>query len=181
MDALETARLRLEAWTPDHAGLLARLAAMPEVMRYVADGVPWPATRAEELSARQVVHWRTHGFGWRAAFERETGRAVGLVSLAHPATDVQELDPADHEIGWWIDPAAWGRGYAKEGGRAMVAEAFGRIGAPDVVARVQTQNAASLAVCAALGLVPEREVTGSHGGPVRVFRLRNPDEPGQLE
>ena len=74
-----------------------------------------------------LVHWRTHGFGWRAAFERGTGRAVGLIALAHPATDVAELTPHDHEIGWWIDPAVWGRGYATEGGRAIVAEAFERL------------------------------------------------------
>jgi RimJ/RimL family protein N-acetyltransferase len=172
MDALETDRLRLEPWQAAHAGMLARLAALPEVMRYVADGVPWDRARADELSARQLVHWRTHGFGWRAAFERESGRAVGLISLAHPGTEVEQLSPDDHEIGWWIDPAAWGRGYATEGGRAIVAEAFGRVQAPSVVARVQPANAASLAVCAALGLEPERDTTGRFGEPVRILRRR---------
>ena len=161
MDDLETERLLLEPWAPAHAAMLARLAALPEVMRHVAEGVPWPAARAEELSAAMLVHWRVHGFGWRAARERATGRAVGLIALAHPKTDVAQLELDDHEIGWWIDPAVWGRGYATEGGRAIVAEAFGRLGAPNVVARVQPANAASLAVCAALGLEPERDVTGA--------------------
>ena len=177
MDVLETERLRLEPWSPAHGGMLARLAAQPAVMRFVSDGAPWPGARADELSARMLVHWRTHGFGWRAAFERETGRAVGLIALAHPGTDVPQLERDDHEIGWWIDPAAWGRGYAKEGGRAIVAEAFDRLGAPSVVARVQPPNGASLAVCAALGLEPEREVTGAFGEAIRILRRLNPQKP----
>ena len=177
MDALETERLRLEPWAPEHAGMLARLAALPDVMRHIANGALWSPARAEELSAGMLVHWHMHGFGWRAAVERESGHAVGLIALAHPRADVAELDVEDHEIGWWMDPAVWGRGYATEGGRAIVAEAFGRLGAPSVVARVQPANAASLAICAALGLEPEREAIGTFGEPVRVLRLANPKKP----
>ena len=174
MERLETERLRLEPWTAAHGGVLARLAALPAVMRFIGDGAPLPAARAEELSARVLVHWRAHGFGWRAAIERETGRAVGLIALAHPGPEVRELARDDHEIGWWIDPEVWGRGYAKEGGRAIVAEAFERVRAPSVVARVQPANGASLAVCAALGLTPEREATGRFGEPVTILRRHNP-------
>jgi RimJ/RimL family protein N-acetyltransferase len=173
MTPLETERLRLEPWTPAYGGMLARLAALPEMMRFIGRGQPWTAAEAEEHSARALAHWREHGFGWRAAVEREAGRAVGMVVLELTA-GVPELDDGEHEIGWWLDPAAWGRGYASEAGRAIVDEAFGRVGAQSVVARIQLGNTASERVAAALGLRLERDATGRHGEPVRILRLRNP-------
>jgi RimJ/RimL family protein N-acetyltransferase len=171
---LETERLRLEPWAPEHGGMLARLGAMPEVMRFVGAGVPWTPAEAEERSARALVHWRTHGFGWRAAVERATGHAVGLIALDRAGPEVPELADGEHEIGWWIDPGRWGRGYATEGGRAVRDEAFGRLGAPTVAARVHPENAASLAVAAALGLEPESETVNRHGVPVTILRLAAP-------
>jgi RimJ/RimL family protein N-acetyltransferase len=171
---LETARLRLVPWTPAHGAMLARLAAMPEVMRHVGSGATWTAAEAEERSARVLVHWRAHGFGWRAAVEHDSGRAVGLIALDLAGTEVAELADDDHEIGWWLDPLVWGRGYATEGGRAIVEEAFTRLGAPSVVARVRPANVASLGVAAALGLTPERDAIDRHGLPVRILRRGNP-------
>jgi RimJ/RimL family protein N-acetyltransferase len=172
MTALETARLRLEPWTPEHGGMLARLAALPEVMRHVGTGATWTAAEAEERSARMLVHWRTHGFGWRGAVERASGRTIGLIALNLAGPDVAELADDEYEIGWWIEPAAWRNGYATEGGRAIVDEAFTRLGAPSVVARVRPANAASLRVAAALGLEPERDAVDRHALPVRIHRLR---------
>jgi RimJ/RimL family protein N-acetyltransferase len=175
MSALLTARLRLDPWTPEHGGMLARLAAMPEVMRHVGTGAVWTPAEAEERSARMLVHWRTHGFGWRAAIERASGRTIGLIALNRAGPDIPELAEEDHEIGWWIEPAAWRNGYATEGGRAIVEEAFTRLHAPSVVARVRPANAASLNVAAALGLEPERDALDRHRLPVRILRLRNPE------
>jgi RimJ/RimL family protein N-acetyltransferase len=173
MTALETPRLRLEPWKAEHGRMLARLAALPEVMRNVGSGATWTAAEAEQRSARMLVHWRTHGFGWRAAVERASGRSIGLIALNLAGPEVAELDDDEHEIGWWIDPSAWRRGYATEGGRAIVDEAFTRVGAPSVVARVRPANAASLRVAAAVGLEPERDAVDRHGLPVRILRLRN--------
>lgn len=174
MTALLTDRLRLDAWTPAHGGMLARLAAMPEVMRHVGTGATWMPAEAEERSARMLVHWRTHGFGWRGAVERASGAMVGLIAINLAGPDIQELDDHDHEIGWWLDPSVWGRGYAVEGGRAIVEEAFTRLRAPSVVARVRPGNAASLGVAGALGLEPEHDAVDRHGLPLRILRLRNP-------
>jgi RimJ/RimL family protein N-acetyltransferase len=182
MTSLETARLRLEPWAPEHAGLLVRLSGLPDVMRHIGAGVPWTRAEAEHHSARAVVHWRSHGFGWRAAVERERGRAVGLIALNLAGPVVPELADDDHEIGWWIDPAAWGSGYATEGGRAIVEEAFTRVGAPSVVARIRPANTRSVRVAAALGLVPEREALCRFGMAVGIHRLAapgsNPPPPG---
>ena len=167
---LVTVRLRLEPWQLSHGDLLVRLSALPEVMRYVGDGTPWTAAEAREHAERAFAHWREHGFGWRRAVERAGGRPVGMVAL-ELTRHVPGLDDGEHEIGWWLDPAVWGRGYATEAGRAIVAEAFGRVQAPSVVARIQPGNAASLAVARALGLTYERDAVGRRSEPVRILRL----------
>jgi len=171
---LETERLRLVPWAPAHGVLLARLAAMPEVMRFIGTGATWPADRAREHHERALAHWRDHGFGWRAAVERASDRAVGLIALNLAGPDVHELAPEDHEIGWWLDPAAWGVGYASEGGRAIVQEAFTRLHAPSVVARVRPANAASLRVATALGLRLEATAVDRLGMAVAILRLPAP-------
>jgi RimJ/RimL family protein N-acetyltransferase len=171
MTILETERLRLEPWTPAHGALLARLAALPEVMRYIGTGATWNAAEAETHAARALAHWRAHGFGWRGAVERASGEAVGLIAINLAGDDTPGLTADDHEIGWWFDPSVWGRGYATEGGRAIVAEAFGPIGATSVAARVQPGNIASERVVATLGLTFEGAGSGRHGEPIRIYRL----------
>lgn len=170
MTDLITERLRLEPWAGAHGGMLARLSALPQVMRYIGGGATWTPAEAESHSARALVHWRRHGFGWRAAVERASGRPVGLIALNFAGSEVEELADDEYEIGWWIDPADWRRGYATEGARAIRDEAFA-LGAPSVVARVHVDNPASLRVAATLGLTPERDVIGRYGQRVRILRL----------
>jgi RimJ/RimL family protein N-acetyltransferase len=76
-ESLPTARLRLEPWDESHTALLVRLSAMTAVMRFIGDGTLWPRARAEDVAAANREHWRRHGFGWRAAVDRETGEAIG--------------------------------------------------------------------------------------------------------
>jgi RimJ/RimL family protein N-acetyltransferase len=170
MTALITERLRLEPWAGAHGDMLARLSALPEIMRYIGDGATWTTAEAASHSARALAHWRAHGFGWRAAVERASGSAVGLIALNFAGSEVAELADDEYEIGWWIDPADWGRGYASEGARAIRDEAFA-LGALSVVARVHAENRASQRVAAALGLTHERDAIGRHGQPVRILRL----------
>jgi RimJ/RimL family protein N-acetyltransferase len=169
MTDLETARLRLERWAPRHGILLARLAALPAVMRHVGTGAAWTAEQAAEHHERALAHWRDHAFGWRAAVERDRGREIGLIAL-NRAEGAAGLAEDDFEVGWWLDPSVWGRGYATEGARAIIDEAFTRLQAPSVVARVQPENAASLRVAAALGLRPEADTIDRSGKPVRILR-----------
>jgi RimJ/RimL family protein N-acetyltransferase len=81
------------------------------------------------------------------------------------------VDATEYEIGWWLAPSVWGRGLAREGAAAVRDEAFARVGAPSIVARIQPANAASLAVAAAIGLSHETESTGRGGEDIAVLRL----------
>ncbi len=167
---LVTPRLTLEPWSEHHTELAQTLASIPGVMRYIGDGRPWPAQRARELAAANREHWRRHGFGWRVGVDRETGHAVGFYALnfAGPGAGV---DAAEYEIGWWLEPASWGRGLAREGAAAVRDEAFERLGAPSLLARIQPANGPSLAVARAIGLREDSRSYGRAGEPIDVLRL----------
>jgi RimJ/RimL family protein N-acetyltransferase len=168
---LETPRLRLTRWRPDDLDLLVALSAMPEIVRYVGDGLPWPRERAVTVSERNLDHWHHHGFGWRVAYEKPADAPVGLIALNYAGPGTVGVSPGDFEVGWWLDPARWGHGLATEGARAIVVEAFGRIGAPSVIARIQPTNRASVRVAERLGMRLDLTTTGRYGEPVAVYRV----------
>jgi RimJ/RimL family protein N-acetyltransferase len=167
---LLTERMRLEPWDDSHTELLVRLSGLPEVTRFIGDGTAWSSFRATELSTSNREHWRRHGFGWRVAVERETDKQIGLLALsfAGPGSGVEA---GEYEIGWWFDPALWGRGLAREGALVVRDEAFTRLDAPSILARVQPANAASLRLAAAIGLTPESQSRGRFGEGIAVLRL----------
>lgn len=139
-------------------------------MRFIGEGEPWTAERAAEVAEHATEHWREHGFGWRVATLVEPGTTVGLIALNFAGAD-SGIGADEYEIGWWLDPLAWGRGLAREGAAAVRDEAFARLGAPGIAARVSPRNDASLAVAASLGMTREDDSTGRFGEPIAVLRL----------
>ena len=165
---LRTARMTLHPWAESDFKLLGDLARTPAVMRFIGDGTTWSDARIADVGAHVVEHWRHHGFGWRVA--RTDGTAIGLIALNFAGVGAG-IDAAEYEIGWWLAPSAWGRGLAREGAAAVRDEAFARVGAPSIVARIQPANAASLAVAATIGLRHETESIGRGGEDIAVLRL----------
>ena len=147
---------------------------MPEIVRHVGDGEPWARRRALDRSAALVAHWEDHGFGWYAATETATGAAVGLFSMNFAGDATAGIDPGDYEIGWWVDPAVWRRGFAREGAAAVLQAVFARPGAGSVIARIRPANVASIRVVDGLGGRLEQELTDHLGLPVQVYRVNAP-------
>jgi RimJ/RimL family protein N-acetyltransferase len=168
---LETARLRLLPWGEQHSELLVRLASNPDVMRFIGPGTPWSRAKAEQVAAAQCQHWTAHGFGWRPATIKATGDLIGFMALNFVGEGTPGLDAAEYEIGWWLAPQAWGRGFAREGAMAMRDEAFDALNPPSVVARIQPGNGRSIAVAHAAGLTHDLATTDKAGEPVIVYRL----------
>jgi pimeloyl-ACP methyl ester carboxylesterase len=169
-EPLITSRLRLEPIAEAHTALLLELASTPDVMRFIGDGSLWSRERVEDVASWQRDHWRQHGFGWRAAFDRVTGAAVGF-SMLNFAGEGSGVDAGEYEIGWWLHPRSWGAGLAREGATVVRDEAFARLRAPSVVARIQPENAASIAVATSIGLSRDHQSRGRTGEPIDVMRL----------
>jgi RimJ/RimL family protein N-acetyltransferase len=150
---LETARLRLRRFTSADAERLYALDSDPEVTRYVrltpdASPTPLAVIREEMLPRFMRIVLPAHGLpGYWAAEERASGDFLGWFHL-RPAGD----DPTELELGYRLRRAAWGRGYATEGARALVALAFTRLGARRVTATALVENAASIRVLEKAGL-----------------------------
>ncbi len=104
----------------------------------------------------QLAEWDSCGFGCWLAVERDRDRVIGYVGLSVPDF-LPEILPAV-EVGWRFDPAVWGSGYASEGARAALAEAFTTLGLNEVCSVPQLGNAASSRVCERIGMRFEREV-----------------------
>ncbi|MFJ5732604.1 GNAT family N-acetyltransferase [Streptomyces paradoxus] len=169
-----TARLRLRQWSGADLDALAEMDADPEVMRYIGDGSPSTRERTVAALARMRAAWDERGYGLFAAEERATGELVGWAGLAVPAF-LPEVMPAV-EIGWRLRRRSWGRGYATEAAREVLAFAFGEAEADAQLERVvgisHVDNHASLRVMTKLGMTYDRTTrVPSHGQPVRVMAI----------
>lgn len=141
---LSSERLLLRPFAEDDLDDYARICGDAEVMRYVSGR---PLTRAEAW--RQIAmflgHWQLRGFGMWAAVERASGRMLGRIGLWQP-----EGWPG-LEVGWLLERAAWGHGYATEGGRLAMACAFTTFAPELVVSVIHPNNQASIHVAEKLG------------------------------
>jgi RimJ/RimL family protein N-acetyltransferase len=76
---------------------------------------------------------------------RDSNRLVGGIGLS---------GDIDAELGYWIARDHWGRGYATEAGRAVIALADGSLRLPRIRARRMVDNAGSANVLRKLGFQP---------------------------
>ena len=153
MRTLITRRLSLVPWRQAHLEGLRRLAGDERVVRFVGDRRPWSAELIEARHEAALDHWNRHGFGWRAALDGYTGSFVGLAALTRREPDEFGTAAPAIELGWWVGPAAWGRGIATEIAHAVRDEAFLDHGTEFVLTRHQEGNTASARIIARLGLV----------------------------
>ncbi|MGA8257214.1 MAG: GNAT family N-acetyltransferase, partial [Nocardioides sp.] len=70
------------------------------------------------------------------------------------------------ELGYRLRTAAWGRGYATEGSRALLAHAFDTVGLDRVWAETMAVNRGSRGVLEKLGLEHTRTYIGQFDDPL---------------
>jgi len=147
---LETDRLLLRRFTEDDVENLVELDSDPEVMRFINGGRPTSPQEIESdfLPAFLDYYERFAGYGFWAAIEKSTGRFVGWFHLRPEA----DAPPGEVELGYRLRRAAWGKGYASEGSRALIEKAFSEPGVQRVVASTMVVNIASRCVMENAGL-----------------------------
>lgn len=147
---LHTPRLRLRPFTDAEAGPLFTLHSNTLVMRYW-DSPPWSErARAERFIAmcRKVAD---EGTGARLAIDRASdGAFIGWCHLT-------EWDSVHRSasLGYCLDDAVWGHGYATEAARAVLQWAFDTLDLNRVQAETDTRNVASARVLEKIGFVRE--------------------------
>ncbi|HEX6141896.1 MAG TPA: GNAT family N-acetyltransferase [Geminicoccaceae bacterium] len=145
---LETERLRLRQFGEGDLDDLARLNADPAFARFIG-GIKRRSDSWRQL-AMLIGHWQMRGYGWYAVTLKGDDRLIGRIGHWYPE-GWPEL-----EVGWALDPALWGRGYAVEGARACLEVARESLGLASVISLIDPSNRASQRVCEKLGGRPER-------------------------
>lgn len=176
-DRIETARLILRPLTEADLPTLVREIGRWEVARWLirvphpyteADGRAWlDICRREDAAGRQL---------FLAAREKGGGEmrgGIGLILHAH--------GPGEAELGYWLAPAVWGRGYGTEMARAMLWSAFADLDMVAVRAAADPANAASNRLLEKAGFtlvrVDPAHDRGLRGppGPAHIWRITRED------
>lgn len=152
---LTTERLTLRRFTADDEDLLLALHSDPAVMRHL--GPPATPEEVRDTTLPYFLGLYASGFGYWAAIETATGEFLGWFLFRPPQVD----PPAGTiELGYRLHTAAWGRGFATEGARALIEKGFAELGVERVVADTVAVNTGSRHVLQKVGL---RFVRTFHG------------------
>ncbi|MBB1624216.1 GNAT family N-acetyltransferase [Achromobacter sp. UMC71] len=139
LPTLATERLILPPLSLDDAPAIQRIFAQWEVVRYLADQVPWPyppdgaRTYVEQVALpamRRGVQWH-----WSLRTRAEPDRLIGIISL-------MQDDPGNNR-GFWLDPQFHRRGYMTEASEAVTAYWFDVLDQPVLQAPKAVANEGS--------------------------------------
>ena len=151
LTAIDTPNLLLRPFTLDDAEAYWPLVSLPDVLRYTGEDPKTSLEQVREILLTRPLHdYQVHGYGRMACIEKSSGRLVGFSGLKF-LDDMQETD-----VGYRFLPACWGKGYATESGRALMAQGRAQFGIQRIIGLVQPANGASARVLEKLGLVHER-------------------------
>ncbi|MER7762352.1 GNAT family N-acetyltransferase [Streptomyces sp. NPDC097619] len=165
-----TARLTVRAFRAADTAVAFALWSDPQVCRFTGDR---PAVDPEETAA-DIRRWRTVALrGPGCGFWAVEAEGAGFLGDVY----VRPLDgaPGEHEIGWHLAPAHWGRGYATEA--ALGAVRYARAaGVGRLVALVAPGHPASARVAEKAGLRFEGRSDRYAPGepPSEVYALERP-------
>lgn len=172
---LTTERLTLRPWAVDDAPAALAAYGDTEVARWLVPALD----RVRDEAAMRVVlqQWvaedarMTTPAGRWAIELRDDGSVIGGATLL-------PLPPDDgYEIGWQLQQASWGQGYATEVGRALVEWAFDQ-GIEEVIAVLRPSNSRAQGAIRRLGMQWVGETDKYYGLRLQVYRLRPDDLTG---
>lgn len=168
----EGPRVRLRDWRDEDLAPFAALNADPEVMRLLKQ----PLARADSDAMAGRMRERLAAQGWgHYALEVPGLGFAGFVGLSTPPFTIPlpGFDTPPLEIGWRLARPAWGRGYATEGARLLLAFAREVLRRPRIVSFTTLSNARSIAVMQRLGLQPAGDFEHPllEGHPLQPHRL----------
>lgn len=154
---IKTKRLILRGFRQEDLDAYAEMYADVEVMRYIGTGKVLSREESWRSMATIIGHWYLRGYGLWAVEEQQSGEMIGRIGCWKPEGWI------GLEIGWTLRRAFWGRGFAREAGKASMDFAFTKLEQSHVISLIRPDNAASRKVAEKLGekLQGETEVFGN--------------------
>lgn len=182
MDRLESARLVLRRITPDDLPFFTRLHALPDVARHL---YPGGRPRSPEETAgwlrATLETYEELALGYLAVLRKEDGALIGRCGLMELVVESSAPEsrmrrgwftvkgvPTDVELtfecelGYTLDPAVWGQGFATEASRCVRDHARDVLRVPYAISAILPDNARSRRVAERSGARPggQMEVVG---------------------
>ena len=178
---IETERLLLRPPEDGDVDAIFRFVADPEVMRWIGeDGRTGTYADAVGRVERYRRAWEVDGFGHFMVVPKGSGDPIGRVGILvwDPRTwehgaRLELGEAAELELGWTLERAAWGHGFATEAATAVADWAFRELQPTRVISLIRPDNARSLRVAQKLGERYQRDVTVS-GTTVQLWALASP-------
>lgn len=147
---LTTARLLLRPFGETDTDRIFALQSSERVLRYW-DSPPWKERAQAERFITICRQMEAEGTGMRLAIERKSDNVfIGWCSLSQWNPTFRSA-----KMGYCLDEAEWGRGFATEAASALLQWAFDTLDLNRVQAETDTRNTASARVLEKLGFVRE--------------------------
>lgn len=160
---LSTDRLKLRPYEPDDAPCLTELVSRRDIAATTLNiPHPYPDDAAARFINRvREQYSKSEGVNWAICL-CESGALIGGIGLGFTAVHRRA------ELGYWIDPGRWGRGYATEASRAVIRLGFETLCLHRIDAHYMAHNPASGRVLLKAGM--------KHEGTLRqhVFKWNEP-------
>jgi RimJ/RimL family protein N-acetyltransferase len=168
---LTTDRLIIRDWSVDDADTALTIYGSPDVAHWLTpamDRVGDLAAMRSVLQAWQEAQPNLLTPRGRWAVQRQDDNTVvgGLAIRLLPPYD------EDLEVSWQLNPEAWGRGYATEAARALMAWAFTQ-DIDELFAVARPKNVRAAATAKRLGMQWVGETTKYYGLMLQVYRIRH--------
>ena len=158
-DILQTERLTLRKLNTGDYKVLKETLSDPDVM------AAWDhvyITKKEIMAwiIRQLGRYKNELVGYFLAIDRESKQAVGQIGLMW--NDIQGRRCL--EVGYILNKAQWGKGYATEGAKALLDYGFNLFKVDKIYTAIHPENLRSIAVAERIGMRLEGEFIKKRNG-----------------
>lgn len=141
-------RLGFRNWTEKDLPFLTRMNSDPRVMRY------FPGLYIKEDNQRFIrkmnAQYKTRAYCYFAVELLEKQELIGFNGICFQDYEAPFTPATD--IGWRIIPDYWGKGYATEGAKRVLEEAFKNYGLDEVYSVAPHANVPSISVMKKIGM-----------------------------
>ena len=160
MKLAETERLIIRNWEDRDRDLFHEINSDDTVMAFF----PMRRSRAESDELFDMIRAMIAdtGYGFPAVELKDNGEAIGFTGL-NKVYSADIKPDGTPELGWRMAAQYWGKGYATEAARAMIALAFDERGHDQLVSFAVADNHRSTAVMERLGM--KRDLEGDFDHP----------------
>jgi len=143
-----TPRLGIRNWQDSDLDPMSALNQDEKVMEF------FPATptrdQTENFIRRMQTQFEKTGYCYYAVDRLDTGEFIGFIGLMYQ--DYESIFTPAVDIGWRLNQASWGNGFATEGAKACLAYGFETLGLQEIYSVASVTNTKSERVMQKIGM-----------------------------